>query len=97
MAGAVLPLGCANIAYAQVTAPATAGGIQIVAARPGRGEVQITNTSTVPVYLGDSALTAATGHLLPGIVGASVTIKTSAAVYGITASSTALVTALETF
>lgn len=94
------PVGAANLATNQVSVGATA--TLISAARigaPGTGRVALTvvNTSTAPVYLGGSGVTTTTGTLLPGILGASVTINTQAAVYGITASGSETVSEFETY
>ncbi len=88
-------IGSANFATAQASVGATA--TSIVGARTGRGAVTVENHGTTAVYLGGSGVTAATGLLLPGVVGASVTIPTQAAVYGITATGTQAVSALETY
>lgn len=69
----------------------------IVAARLGRKKVTVVNPSAVAVYLGDSGVTTATGVLLAGVVGASVTIETDQAVYGVVAASTQAVSAVESW
>jgi hypothetical protein len=84
-----------NFATAQVTVAATA--TLIVAARAGRDTVIIENAGTTAVYIGGSGVTTATGMLLPGVLGASIAIETTAAVYGITASGTQAVTIIENF
>jgi hypothetical protein len=94
------PVGAAAFAATQVALSSTA--TSIVAARTGvagtgRVSVTITNTTTTAIYLGGSGVTTSTGTLLPGIVGASVTLNTTAAVYGIVATGTPTVTALETY
>lgn len=83
------------IAPSQVTVAATA--TQIAAARIGRTAITIENTGTVAVYIGNSNVTTTTGMLLPGVVGASITIAFSGAVYGIAATGTEPVTVLEKF
>jgi hypothetical protein len=95
MSAPVQPVGADGFATAQISV--TSAATLIAAARPGRGEIQVMNTTATAVYLGGSGVTAANGHLLPGIIGASVTLKTTAAVYGIVASASATVTAAETF
>lgn len=70
---------------------------QIVAARSGRGNVTITNTGTNPVYIGNTGVTAANGHLLPGVVGASITLPTQTAVFGISTGAAQTVTFVETY
>ena len=68
----------------------------IVAANPTRRAVIITNLGTTAVYLGNSTgVTTGNGDLLPGIVGASVTIPTTAAIYGIAATGSQSVSFLE--
>lgn len=87
--------GAANIATSQVTANATA--TQLAAQRTGRGAITIMNLGTTPVYLGAAGVTASTGILLPGTAGASVTIPTSAAVFGVASTGTQGVAVLETY
>lgn len=94
------PVGTASFSPAQVSVGT--GATLIAAARTGavgtgRVSITVTNTSTTPVYLGGSGVTTSTGQLLPGILGASVTINTTAAVYGIVGTGTETVTEFETF
>jgi hypothetical protein len=94
------PVGAANFAPNQVSIGTTA--TQIAAARTGvsgTGRVSITilNTSTTPVFIGGSGVTASTGILLAGAIGASITINTTAAVFGIVSAGTATVSEWETF
>ena len=88
-------VGNSNIATAQASIGTTA--TLVVAARAGRGAVTIENTGTTAAYCGGSAVTATTGMLLPGVVGANLTVPTSAAVYCIVGTGTQTVTALETY
>jgi hypothetical protein len=85
--------------YPYKTSQVSVGGTatQIVAANSSRSGLQIINTSTVDVYLGESGVTTSTGHLLVGTKGASVSFTTTQAVYGITSGSSETVTVLETF
>lgn len=87
--------GFANIATNQVSVALTA--TQIVPARSGRGNITITNTGTNPVYIGVTGVTPATGHLIPGVVGASFSFPTQSAVFGIATGTAQTVTYLETF
>ena len=78
--------GLSSLATGQVTLTTTSASA-IVAARTGvpgvgRGSITLTNTSTTAVYLGNSGVTFSTGLLLSGIVGASITLDTTAAIYG---------------
>jgi hypothetical protein len=52
---------------------------------------------TINVYCGNQGVTTATGMPLIGVVGASMTIPTTAAVYYITASSNQNIALLENF
>lgn len=79
----------------QATIAATA--TQIVAARAGRDTVIIEQTGAKDVYVGASDVTTSTGMLLPGVVGASISLETTDAVYGIVASGTQVVCAFENF
>jgi hypothetical protein len=68
----------------------------IVAQNTGRHAVLITNTGTIAIYIGiDATVTASTGQLLPGVVGASISIPSKSAVYGISASTAETVTFLD--
>ncbi len=86
-----------TLATGQVTVNTTAGGVLIAAARATRREIVVTNTGTVPVYLGNSGVTTTTGHLLPGIKGASVSLRWTGALYGKTASGSQVVTYAEEY
>jgi hypothetical protein len=85
----------ANFTPGQASVGATA--TLIVAARTGRNTVVIENTGTTPVYLGGPGVTTSTGLLLPGVLGASLTLPVSAAIYGVVASGTQTVTEAETY
>lgn len=85
----------ANFATAQATIGTTP--TLIVAKRTGRDTVVIENTGTTAVYLGASNVSTTNGLLLPGVVGASVALETTDAVYGIVASGTQVVAAVENF
>lgn len=86
--------GSAAIATSQVTVGT--GNTQIVAARSGRMAVTIENLGTGAFYVGATGVTTGTGYLVPGVLGASVTIPTQAAVFGIAAVAQAA-SVLETF
>ncbi len=88
-------MGSSNLATSQVTANSTA--TQLAAARPTRGAITVQNLGTTPVYVGPAGVTAANGLLLPGVVGATVTIPTTAAVFGIASTGTQPVAVLETY
>ena len=80
---------------AQVSVTGTA--TLIVAANKSNSGVQITNFGTTDVYLGENAtVTTATGHLLPGTKGASVSFSTTGNIYGITSGSAQTVSVLVT-
>jgi hypothetical protein len=85
----------ANFATSQATVGSTA--TLIVAQRSGRDTVVVENTGTTDVYLGNSTVTTTSGLLLPGVIGASVAIETTDAVYGVVASGTQKVCAVENF
>lgn len=90
-------VGRASLTTGQVTVATTAGGTLIVPARAGRSGVIITQVGTTDVYLGNSGVTTATGQLLAGTKGTSVTLAFTGAVYGITASGTQSVTFTEIY
>lgn len=86
--------GSASIATSQVTVGTS--NTQIVAARSGRMAVTIENLGTGAFYVGVTGVTTGNGYLVPGVLGANVTIPTQAAVFGIAAVAQA-VSVLETF
>lgn len=88
-------IGTTQTATTQATVGTTA--TPVVASRAGRGLVTIVNTSTTDVYIGGAGVTTATGSLLPGTKGASLTLPSGAAFYGVVGTGTAVVTVLETY
>jgi hypothetical protein len=84
-----------NFATSQATIGTTP--TLILAQRSGRDTGVIENTGTTPVYLGNASVTVNNGLLLPGVLGASVALETTDAVYGIVASGTQVVSAVENF
>lgn len=87
--------GFGSLATNQVSVALTS--TQIAAARSSRGAITVTNHGTNPVYIGTGTVTAANGLLLPGVVGASVTIPTNAQIAGIATGGAQTVSYLETF
>ena len=95
-----VPPGAATVSTNQLTigasatliAPARSG-----VAGTGRTSITITNPGTTSIYIGGSGVTTSTGTLLPGISGASMTLGTQAAIYGIVATSTATVSEFELY
>lgn len=77
-----------DLTTGQITVAATATVIVPTAGAAGRLSVTIVNNSTVDVFLGGPGVTISNGLLLVGTKGASITLNTSAAVYGIVATST---------
>lgn len=84
-----------SIAAGQGTVTTTAASL--VAARTGRKTLTIENTSAVAFYVGPTGVLATTGLLVPGVVGASVTVDSAAAFFAITATGSATASFLETF
>lgn len=80
---------------AQVSVGATA--TLIAASRASRALLTVVNTTTTAIYLGGSGVTTSTGQLLPGVVGASLTVPGTFALYGIVATGTATVTEAEVY
>jgi len=62
----------------------------LVAPANSRISLTLTNNSTTPVYYGPSGVSITDGDLLPGVIGAAVTLNTSSAIYGVTASGSAV-------
>ena len=99
-AGATAPsVGAATIATGQFS-NATGSATQIVAARAGAsgtGRVSLTmyNSSNVNVFVGVTGVTSSTGlRILPG---GSLTLYTTAAVFGVPASGTGTLDYIETY
>lgn len=67
---------------------------QIVPAN-SRAKVTVTTTQAVPVYCGAAGVTVGNGQLIPGVVGASETFDTSAAIFGVVDTGTVVVTYAE--
>jgi hypothetical protein len=61
--------------------------LQIAPANSGRDTITLVNTSAVAVWIGGSGVTVGTGLLLAGVVGQTLVLPTTAAIFGITASS----------
>lgn len=90
-----VPAGTANIATGQATVASTA--TLVVAARLGRASVKITDLGTTDIFCGAAGVTTATGDLLAGVKGGSITIPTSAAVYCVDATGTQAVSYMEAY
>jgi hypothetical protein len=94
-------VGAAALATNQVSIAATAGGTQIVPQRlgaPGVGRAAVTIINPpggVTVYIGNTGVTTANGQILPS--GWSLTLNTTAAVFGIVATGTQTVGFVETY
>ena len=82
-------------ATSQVTVGATP--TLISAARDGGDDVTIMNFGTTQVFIGNADVSVANGFPIPGVVGASLTIPATTAIYGIVASGTQPVAVLSTF
>lgn len=88
--------GAPNLATAQVSV--TTGNITVAAARALRRAVTITNvTGTGPVYIGNTGVSTSTGTYLGGTPGSSITLNTTAAVFGTVSATTQTVTVVETY
>lgn len=88
--GTLLPVGAAAFTPGQVGGSGVLTTATLIAAArtgaPGTGRVSITiinNTGSDQICLGGATVTAATGLCLPAIAGASMTLNTTAAIYGI--------------
>lgn len=69
----------------------------ILAARSGRASATISNHGTTDVLIGKYNVSTSTGALLPGVKGAAYDVFGSGAVYGIVATGSQLVSAIEFF
>jgi hypothetical protein len=87
--------GSSEFVTGQVSISSTA--TQIVAARSTRRTVTITAIGTTDCYLGSDAVTTATGHILVGIKGGTITLETTQPVYAVTSSGTQTVSYWEEY
>jgi len=85
------------IATGQVSVDTTSGGKQIVAERAGRGAVTLINHGTNDVFIGLSGVDATHGALLAGVKGQTLTLRTTAAIYGIVGSTSQTVSFIEEY
>ena len=89
-----------SLVTGQVSVLATSA-TKVVAQRPGRTQVTITNTTTTPAYCGGTSLAAAvsttTGDYLAGVAGSQLIYFTDAEVDCISSSGTITVTYSEVF
>jgi hypothetical protein len=89
-------IGAANFTPIQVSLSPAA--TQILASRLGRQTLTLINTGSTAFYIGPtSSVTPATGVLIPAGVGVSITLAYCGALYGVTASGTAAVSAYELY
>lgn len=80
----------------QVTVPATAGGISLIAGNANRIKVRVTNTGTTPVYIfNTSSPTTANGDYLAGIAGYPWISRYEGQLWAITGGGTQVVTVYE--
>lgn len=84
-----------NIATGQTTVGATATLIAV--ARVGRYSITVENSGTTDLFVGDAQVTAGTGVLLPGVVGASITLNFSGALFAIAGSGSQAVSFYELY
>jgi hypothetical protein len=90
-------VGFQNYPFTTGQTTVTSAATQIVPTNAARSGIQITNLGTTDVYLIENTSgTTATGHLLLGVKGASVSFSTTSAVYGITGGASQTVTWLQT-
>ena len=87
--------GAPALATNQVTVTTTSA--TIIAARAVRSSVTLVNESTTVVRYGPVGVTLANGAYLAGVVGASVTLDSAAAIAAIVATGTAAVSFVETY
>lgn len=94
-------VGAPTLAMGQATSSVSpAAATLIVPARAGRRSVTLSNiTGTQPVYYVASALTTGvtTGFFVAGVVGASTTIGTAAAIYGTSPTAAQTLSYVETY
>lgn len=83
------------VATGQITVAATA--TVVVPVRTARKSITITNLGAVDVFIGAAGVTAATGHLLSGVKGQSITLATPAAISAIVGVGTQAVSFIEVY
>lgn len=80
----------------QVTVPATANGIRVIAANAKRRKIKIFNTGNTPVYYyKDNTITTSNGTFTPGVAGYPFSTSYNGDIYAIVSSGTQVVTYLE--
>jgi len=87
-------VGAGNMATSQVTVTTASG--QLAASRATRRSITITNHGTTAVFF-DSGTATVTKALLPGVLGASITLNVTTAVNAIVATGTQIVSVIEEF
>lgn len=87
--------GATAIASGQAAPTTSSGSTAIASARETRKRIVLVNHGIVDVYIGATGVTTSTGLKLA--VGASVTLYTTAAVYGVTASGTGAIHYIEEY
>lgn len=92
----VAPVGGTNYETGQVSV--TTADTAVVAARAGRQSVRVTNiTGTQQIFCSGTTAAAATGELIPAVVGASLTISTASAIRCIAITATQTVSFAEVY
>lgn len=79
----VQSVGAPSIATGQVSVGTSS--TLIAAARTGRQAITVVSTTALVFYVGNTGVTTATGQYVAAAAGASITINTSAAIYGVAA------------
>lgn len=87
--------GSTAIANGQVSVDTTSGGVEVVAARDTRKSVLIRNGGSVAIYVGQGTVSSANGFLLNP--GEAITVRTTAQVKAIAASTSATTYYLEEY
>jgi hypothetical protein len=98
--GGVPNVGAGNIVHNQVsvgTSPTLIVAARTGAQGTGRVDVVISSTGGAPVYLGGSSVTTSSGLYLGAGPGSSVVLSNTAAIYGVVATGTVVVTYMEEF
>jgi hypothetical protein len=93
--GTSAPASRSSIATGQISV-GTASTL-IAAARPGRGSITLTLGAAVACAFGNTGVSTTTGFPLQPIAGASVTLDTTAAIYGACATAATTVGFVENF
>jgi hypothetical protein len=87
-----------NVAFGQVASATTAGGVTLLAARPGRRRVIFKNIdSSITVYIGGAGDTVSSSNSMVLLAGESIAIESNAGFKSLSASGTPSIAYIEEY